>query len=129
MLIWCRYDHIGEEERNSVRSKAQAALDWLAEMKAKQDSTPVTSLPVLLVSDINDRRQNLEHVCLAVRNKPRPKPKPVEEKKPEDKKPEETKPEESKEEKPAAEENTPPLQEQEQEKKDEGKPEPMDTSN
>jgi hypothetical protein len=56
------FDHISAEDKGSVKSKAVAAREWLAEAMAKQAQLPLTEKPSLLSADIAARRANLEKV-------------------------------------------------------------------
>ncbi len=88
------FSHITPEERAALKSKASAALAWLADVLAKQAKAALTAAPTVLSADIDARRAALEKEGAAVKSKPKPKPK-VEEKKPEEKKAEEKKADEA----------------------------------
>merc|ERR1711943_132122 len=78
-----KYAHISAEKRQTVTDKVNETEDWLNKMKSKQDELPKTANPVLLTSEIEQRKNNLVIFSNAVVNTPKPKPAP--------KKPEETK--------------------------------------
>mmetsp|Transcript_31152 Transcript_31152/g.67066 ORF Transcript_31152/g.67066 Transcript_31152/m.67066 type:complete len:824 (+) Transcript_31152:38-2509(+) len=78
-----KYAHISAEKRQTVTDKINETEDWLNKMKSKQDELPKTANPVLLTSEIEQRKNNLVIFSNAVVNTPKPKPAP--------KKPEETK--------------------------------------
>jgi heat shock protein 4 len=56
------FDHISAEDKASVKSKAVAAGEWLAEGLAKQAQLAPHDRPALLSGDIAARRANLEKV-------------------------------------------------------------------
>ena len=71
------HSHITEEERNSIRSAAQKAEEWLFDLQAKQADLPLHSDPVLTCDSISARRNELFGVSNPIMTKPKPKPKPA----------------------------------------------------
>jgi len=83
-----KYEHISNEDRDKIREKChEVEENQQARLKAQRD-LPKTDNPILLNSDILHAKENVEHFCNPIMNKPKPIPK-KEEKKPEEKKPEE----------------------------------------
>jgi len=68
-----KYSHIDASERSKVIQECDNAEQWLKDMQAKQNALPKSSNPVLLVADINAKRDAL-NVTTKVMNKPKPAP-------------------------------------------------------
>jgi heat shock protein 4 len=81
--------HITDEERQVCHKTLDDISAWMYDMLDKQGNLPPHVSPVLTVSELQKKTQELNKVCSPIRNKPKPKP-PKEEKK-EEKKEEDTK--------------------------------------
>eukprot|EP00916_Digyalum_oweni_P022253 GHVL01036906.1.p1 GENE.GHVL01036906.1~~GHVL01036906.1.p1 ORF type:complete len:544 (+),score=119.22 GHVL01036906.1:953-2584(+) len=69
-----QYSHIPMEDRKKVVDECNKVESWLNDMSAKQSNMQLNVDPVLLVSDINSRKQETEKMANAVLSKPPPPP-------------------------------------------------------
>jgi len=81
-----KYAHITAEERKKVLDECNAADQWLAAALSAQDKLTPADTPSVTTLQLTQKKTALEQVVSPIMHKP--KPKPVEEKKPEEKKPE-----------------------------------------
>ncbi|CAK9019647.1 97 kDa heat shock protein (Heat shock protein 110) [Durusdinium trenchii] len=76
-----KYDHIEDEERETVRKACKEAEDWLQAQSNLQAEKNLFEDPVFTVADIKSKMYDLNGACRSIVNKKRPAPK-KEEKKP-----------------------------------------------
>ena len=82
-----KYSHIDASERSKVIQECDNVEQWLKDMQARQNALPKSSNPVLLVADINAKRDvcmlftywmcsydQALNVTTKVMNKPKPAP-------------------------------------------------------
>lgn len=69
-----KYEHISSEERQKVLNKVQEAEGLVMSKVQQQKSLPKTADPIILVSDINHTKENLDSFVPTIMNKPKPKP-------------------------------------------------------
>jgi hypothetical protein len=71
-----KYAHISAEKRQTVTDKVNEVEDWLQKMQSKQSELPKTADPVLLTSEIQNRKKSLALACNPIVNTPVPKKTP-----------------------------------------------------
>jgi len=81
MLI---YEHLTQEERDSIRSKCSECQDWVYAKMEEQGKKELYEDPSLTANDIRQKRQELIKHCQPIANRPKPVKK-AEEKEPEKK--------------------------------------------
>jgi len=69
-----KYAHIAAEDKAKVVEECQAAMKWLKEKQALQETLPKHEVPVLMTHDITKKLETVKRVCEAVMNKPAPPP-------------------------------------------------------
>jgi len=89
-----KYDHIEDAEKKKVAKAATEIDQWLAQSLSKQDRVAKHDDPVLTVTALNDKLQELDSIGTPIITKPKPKPK--EEPKKDETKKDETKKDETK---------------------------------
>jgi len=67
------YAHITEDERQTCHTKCDEISTWMYEMMDKQGSVPANVDPIVKVSEISAKNQELTKVCSAIKHKPAPK--------------------------------------------------------
>jgi hypothetical protein len=78
-LAWCstedpKYAHITAEDRKTVETESQAALQWLEDTMRKQGALSKTEPPAELTSTIIEKERVLHNVCNQIIHKPAPPP-------------------------------------------------------
>jgi len=68
-----KYAHISEEQRQKVTDKINETEDWLNKMTTKQQELPKTADPVLLSSEISNKKEALTLFSNVIVNTPVPK--------------------------------------------------------
>lgn len=83
-IEWCgttdaKYAHLGEADREVVRSESVAVLKWLEGVQKAQAALGKTDPPAVLTADLEARLVALDKTCRAVIERPAPPPpKPAE---------------------------------------------------
>ena len=68
-------EHITDEEREKFRSLTDSTSAWMYELMDKQGSLNLSDDPVLMVSDIDAKKNELNTICGPIMRKPVPVPK------------------------------------------------------
>eukprot|EP00548_Thalassiothrix_antarctica_P005052 CAMPEP_0194135114 /NCGR_PEP_ID=MMETSP0152-20130528/5192_1 /TAXON_ID=1049557 /ORGANISM="Thalassiothrix antarctica, Strain L6-D1" /LENGTH=837 /DNA_ID=CAMNT_0038831179 /DNA_START=248 /DNA_END=2761 /DNA_ORIENTATION=+ len=74
------YAHITDEERQTCHSKCDETSSWMYGMMDKQGSLALNDDPVVKVSEIQAKTQDIIKVCSGIKHKPKPAPPKVEKK-------------------------------------------------
>ncbi|KAI8878762.1 heat shock protein 70, partial [Backusella circina FSU 941] len=94
-----RYSHIPPHEKQDIVERCERAGRWMEEQKSKQATLPKYQTPILFSRDIKKEEEAITYFANPILNKPKPAPKPQE---------------------PASDENADtPMEENDEEKKDE----------
>mmetsp|Transcript_1448 Transcript_1448/g.2184 ORF Transcript_1448/g.2184 Transcript_1448/m.2184 type:complete len:777 (+) Transcript_1448:96-2426(+) len=69
------FAHITDDERQTCLTNCDETSSWMYDMMDKQGSVSVNVNPVVTVSEINTKNQELTKICSGIKHKPVPKPK------------------------------------------------------
>ncbi|KAF2076744.1 hypothetical protein CYY_001933 [Polysphondylium violaceum] len=72
-----KYEHISREEKEKIIQDANAAIEWVNSIVAKEQSVPKTEACSVKISDVISRKNALETSSKSILSKPKPKPVPV----------------------------------------------------
>jgi len=72
-----KYEHIAREDKEKIIQDANAAIEWVNSLVAKEQQVPKTEACSIKMSDIISRKNTLESSSKAILSKPKPKPVPV----------------------------------------------------